>query len=244
LKCYFCEKTYLSKSALNNHLRSKHKEEHKNIEKGKRGRPIVKKDFQTEEYPFFFQTELRRYSPIEDRNHLIQREFNELYNKHSNKFIAIPLSMQEHPILSKLLYIKDKQPEESLKQELKQKKNIDIIFIEYLQFAENKTNENYFSLILKLILLLREFLLKVFSNLMVFELNNEMEFNDIFLDQFKYETIPDFCNDFYQSFLASEENNFFDMKSNEKVEILEIIQHFCIWLRLNKYTKSRLSLIK
>ena len=66
----------------------------------------------------------------------------------------------------------------------------------------------------------------------------------MFLEQFKHETIPDFCNDFYQSFLASEENDFFGMKSNEKVEILEIIQHFCIWLRLNKYTKSRLYLIK
>ena len=40
-----------------------------------------------------------------------------------------------------------------------------------------------------------------------------------------------------------EPNNFFDLDENvEKDEIIEIIQHFCIWLFKNEYTKSKLSL--
>ena len=40
-----------------------------------------------------------------------------------------------------------------------------------------------------------------------------------------------------------EPNNFFGIyEPNEKSEIIEIIQHFCIWLFKNEYTKSKLSL--
>ena len=40
-----------------------------------------------------------------------------------------------------------------------------------------------------------------------------------------------------------EPNNFFGIEDqDEKNEIIEIIQHFCIWLFKNEYTKSKLSL--
>ena len=40
-----------------------------------------------------------------------------------------------------------------------------------------------------------------------------------------------------------EPNNFFGIENNdEKNEIIEIIQHFCIWLFKKEYTKSKLSL--
>ena len=55
------------------------------------------------------------------------------------------------------------------------------------------------------------------------------------------EGLPDLCNEFYGEFM--EPNNFFDLNENEeKNEIIEIIQHFCIWLFKNEYTKSKLSL--
>ena len=40
-----------------------------------------------------------------------------------------------------------------------------------------------------------------------------------------------------------EPNNFFNLNNeNEMNEILDLIQHFCIWLFKNEYTKSKLSL--
>ena len=55
------------------------------------------------------------------------------------------------------------------------------------------------------------------------------------------EGLPDLCNEFYCGFL--EPNDFFGINDNkEREEIVEIIQHFCLWLFKNAYTKSRLSL--
>ena len=55
------------------------------------------------------------------------------------------------------------------------------------------------------------------------------------------ETLPELCNEFYTDFMES--NQFFGINSDdEKNEIIEIIQHFCIWLFKNDYTKSKLSL--
>ena len=43
------------------------------------------------------------------------------------------------------------------------------------------------------------------------------------------ENVPDSCNEFYTDFL--EMNDFFGMNSDkEKIEIIDLIQHFCIWL--------------
>jgi hypothetical protein len=55
------------------------------------------------------------------------------------------------------------------------------------------------------------------------------------------ENVPDSCNEFYTDFL--EMNDFFGMNSDkEKIEIIDLIQHFCIWLYKSFYTKSKLSL--
>ena len=55
------------------------------------------------------------------------------------------------------------------------------------------------------------------------------------------EKIPQLCNEFYSDFL--EENNFFGIiDEKDRLEIIEIIQHFCTWLYKQKYTKSKLSL--
>ena len=60
-------------------------------------------------------------------------------------------------------------------------------------------------------------------------------------DSYSPEGLPDLCNEFYGEFL--EPNNFFGLnEENEKNEIIEIIQHFCIWLFKCEYTKSKLSL--
>ncbi len=63
-----------------------------------------------------------------------------------------------------------------------------------------------------------------------------------FSGQLKGEILPELCNDFYIGYLT--DNAFFGFDDNEKSELLEIVQHFCIWLFKNGYTKSKLSLAK
>ena len=70
--------------------------------------------------------------------------------------------------------------------------------------------------------------------------NNSGEIKTV-TNEINSEGLPDLCNEFYGEFM--EPNNFFNIEDqDEKNEIIEIIQHFCIWLFRNEYTKSKLSL--
>ena len=117
----------------------------------------------------------------------------------------------------------------------KNEKTCDEIFYEYLISFMNKTNKKYFSLMLKFILLFRE----------CYDLSKNKEKKEgekkAVTDTLSPEGLPDLCNEFYGEFM--EPNNFFGIEeAEEKNEIVEIIQHFCIWLFKNEYTKSKLSL--
>ena len=109
-------------------------------------------------------------------------------------------------------------------------KTSDEIFYEYLSLFKDKTNEKYFLFMVKFILLFREFYIKHIKE------NENAEKED--KEKSILEGLPDLCNKFYGEFL--ERNNFFDFE-DEKNEIIEIIQHFCIWLFKNDYTSSKLS---
>jgi len=73
--------------------------------------------------------------------------------------------------------------------------------------------------------------------------DNKIEENKLedYSSQFNAEFLPELCNEFYSEFM--EPNNFFNLNNETEMnEILDIIQHFCIWLFKNEYTKSKLSL--
>ena len=99
----------------------------------------------------------------------------------------------------------------------------------------NQTNKKYFSFMLKFVLLFRE----------CYNISKNKEKKE---DEKKFvtnslspEELPNLCNEFYGEFM--EQNDFFGInEKDEKNEIVEIIQHFCIWLFKNGYTKSKLSL--
>ena len=98
-----------------------------------------------------------------------------------------------------------------------------------------KTNKKYFSLILKFIILFKE----CYDLSKNKDKKNEEKIS--LTDTLTPEELPDLCNEFYGEFM--EPNNFFGINDlNEKNEIVESIQHFCIWLFKNEYTKSKLSL--
>ena len=113
-------------------------------------------------------------------------------------------------------------------------KTCDDAFSEYLISFMNKTNRKYFSLMIKIILLLRE----------CYDLSKNKDKNEeekqAVTNSLPPQDLPDLCNEFF-AFL--EENEFFGINENgEGNEIVEIILHFCTWLFKSGYTSSKLSL--
>ena len=187
-------------------------------------------DFETTKYDVFFT--LNNREPEEGVNidiiPLVQEVFEFLYGgQYANKLFSTPTSYKENSILNNLA----NNAEFSKKN--KNEKSCDEVFYEYLATFKNKTNRKFFSLLIKFVLLFRE-CYDVSKN------RDNVEKKAV-TDTISPEGLPDLCNEFYGEFM--EPNNFFGIyEPNEKSEIIEIIQHFCIWLFKNEYTKSKLSL--
>ena len=227
-----CGKSYLSQPALSNHIKTKHLERLEGQPKRNRGRPpkYPKKyeDFEHSKYDNFFA--LNDRSPKDgstfDIVSLIQEVFNYIYeSSKADKLFSKPKSFNDIPVLFNLV------SRGSVTTKPQNEKTCDEVFTEYLITFINKTNRQYFSFILKFILLFRE----------CYEISKNKDKKE---DEKKAVTkalspdgLPDLCNEFYGEFL--EMNNFFGIDKNE---IIDIIQHFCIWLFKNGYTKSKLVL--
>ncbi len=118
---------------------------------------------------------------------------------------------------------------------MKNEKCCDEIFYEYLLSFKDKTNEKYFTLLLEFVLLFRE-CYDVSKNKTKNEENKKQVTNKL-----SAEELPDLCNEFYGEFL--DENDFFGIENQEdRNEIVDIIQHFCLWLYKSDFTKSKLTL--
>ena len=149
--------------------------------------------------------------------------FEDLYKKHSDNFSKKINEAKENPILK---YLIDKKTNLDLK-------ICDDIICSYLDSVAVLTNENYFIFVTKFIILFREC---VNVNQSKDEKYNEKEYSTCE----NAEIFPEQCNEFFSNFL--EKYQFFDFSDDDKAELIEIIQHFCYWLFLNNYTKSKLSL--
>ena len=111
----------------------------------------------------------------------------------------------------------------------KNEKTCDDAFTEYLINFIDKTNKMYFLFMIKFVLLFKEF----------YDLYKNKEKKDeekkTITNSLQPNELPDLCNEFYNDFLKM--NNFFGINEDE---IVEIIQHFCIWLFKNDFTKAKL----
>lgn len=145
-------------------------------------------------------------------------------------FVTKADKIEDMPILNKLST--NTEPEK-LEGEEKKKATCDSAFYQYLWEFKDKCNEKYFSLVIKFIVLFRECFNKIKRKSL--KEGEEMD-SSILLP----ETLPETCNEFYTDFM--ENNHFFGISEEETPEIIELIQHFCIWLYKNEYTKSKLSL--
>ena len=163
-------------------------------------------------------------------NSVVDEVFRFIYQgPNSDKLFSKPSNYKENPILNNLL---SQSPVSTL---AKNQRSCDEVFYEYLFIFKNKANQKFFTLMLKFILLFRE-CYDVSKNK-----ENKGENRKPVTNTLPPEGLPDLCNEFYGEFL--EPNNFFGIyDTQEKNEIIEIIQHFCIRLFKNEYTKSKLSL--
>ena len=221
---------------MNNHKKTKHPELPEVQQKRGRGRPRkyppkTAGDFESTKYEVFFT--LNNRAPEEgvsiEMPSLVEEVFHFLYEgPSSDKLFSHPKSYEENPILNQLVL----NSEVSTK--AKNEKTCDEVFYEYLYTFKTKTNRKFFSLLTKFVLLFRE----------CYDISKTKDSKDepkkSVTGIISPEGLPDLCNEFYGEFM--EPNNFFGIEENEKNEIIEIIQHFCIWLFKNEFTKSKLSL--
>ena len=230
-----CGKAFLSYPALYNHKKTKHPESFPDYLKRGRGRarklpPKAKNDFETNKYDTFFNKDGR--SPINEEeiniNKLIEEVFDFIYKSPlSNKLFSHPKNFKENPVLENLFIKKE------IDNKSNELKTCDDAFYEYLITFMEKTNNKFFALMLKFVLLYKE-CYDIFKNK-----DKKEEKKKTITNTLSPEDLPDLANEFYSEFVDN--NNYFD-NEEEKSEIIEIIQHFNLWLFKNNYSKSKLSI--
>ena len=156
---------------------------------------------------------------------LIQEAYNFIYESYiSFNHISKPKNFNDIPVLLNLT-------SRNIANKPNYEKTCDEAFTEYLISFMNKTNKTYFLFMLKFILLFREFY-NISKNI-----GKKDEEKKEITNYLPPNQLPDSCNEFYSDYLKI--NDFFGLNEDE---IVEIIQHFCIWLFKNNFTKSKLSL--
>ena len=255
-KCPECGKCYLSSPALTNHRKTKHNYGTEGEKKG-RGRPRKEQISSSSltqsilKFENFFLSDLRKIKNEEKINlSLIKNDLNEIFKQYKNEiFIDIDSFNKyqfgnfiienwekENPELEKNSRTAILGNEGNEEQEIINKPNIDSIFFLYLKELSNLTNKEYFKFILKFIVLFRECINQFRDNLVNRNhiSGNKKKYTEIYCG----ETIPDICNHFCVDFMEQHKN--FGI---EILELVEIVQHFCYWLYVNKYTLSQLTLL-
>ena len=222
---------------MNNHIKTKHPERLEGQAKRGRGRPRKyppkqQADFESTKYESFFNLPHRKSEEgiIVNITKLVENVFNAIYlGPYADKLFSRPKSYEENFILNNL------EKNEKISDKPRNIRSCDEVFYEYLSIFKDKANDKYLTLIIKFILLFRE-CYDVSKNKDI-----PLEKREQVTNKLTPEGLPDLCNEFYGEFL--EGNNFFGIEDqNDRQEIIEIIQHFCIWLFKNDYTKSKLSL--
>ena len=255
-KCPECGKCYLSSPALTNHRKTKHNYGTEGEKKG-RGRPRKEQISSSSltqsilKFENFFLSDLRKIKNEEKINlSLIKNDLNEIFKQYKNEiFIDIDSFNKyqfgnfiienwekENPELEKNSRTAILGNEGNEEQEIINKPNIDSIFFLYLKELSNLTNKDYFWFILKFIILFRECINQFRDNLI--NKNHISEKKNKYTQIYCAETIPDICNDFCVDFMEQHKNFGIDI-----LELVEIVQHFCYWLYVNKYTLSQLTLL-
>lgn len=216
-QCKYCEKTYLSDIALNNHVKTKHAHLIENISRG-RGRPrknqpyINSNQLISHKFNSFFDKDLRarRKDELFPLVESSKENFNNIYTKYKGKLFKNLDSAEDFSFI-----------------DCKKEGTCDLAFWKYIEFVHEKVNREYFDFVFKFVILFRECI-------------NGLKSTDsgVFSEHETAEQVPDMCNEFISDFM--EANDYYGLDMNE---LIELIQHCCHWLWENQYTTSRLTLV-
>ena len=260
-RCPDCDKCYLSGPALTTHRKTKHGYGI-NGEKRARGRPrkeCINENISTNpqnKFIYFFGEEHRKLINEQEMINLdiIKQNiktifkqckeslFNDIEDVEKYNFYNLIVDNWEKDepefeqecfssiVVNMNLPVKDNN--ENFNINKVQSYNLDYIFFFYLKEFYKSVNKVYFWFILKFIILFREFLNQTRKN---FVKNGE---NKDFTQLYNAEIIPEMFNEFLLDFMES-----YDYFGLNKNELIELIQHFCYWLNINRYSQTQLSLI-
>ena len=259
-RCPDCDKCYLSGPALTTHRKTKHGYGI-NGEKRARGRPrkeCINENISTNpqnKFIYFFGEEHRKLINEQEMINLdiIKQNiktifkqckeslFNDIEDVEKYNFYNLIIDDWEKDepefeqecfssiVVNMNLPVKDNNENFNIKV---QSYNLDCIFFFYLKEFYKSVNKVYFWFILKFIILFREFLNQTRKN---FVKNGE---NKDFTQLYNAEIIPEMFNEFLLDFMES-----YDYFGLNKNELIELMQHFCYWLNINRYSQTQLSLI-
>lgn len=226
-KCEVCGKSYLSKPAVTQHLKTKHPDMLNGIKRG-RGRP--KKDdgqeaqINTRETfmkTFFDKSSRLKGVDIYDVKQELLHCFKTLYTDYKDVLFKDSAELDlEYPLLTL----------QSSEFDSEGAKTYDQAIVQYLEYVGSKSSKSFFLFACKFSILFREFINK--SKLKLEDVKHPFSVHN------SAESVPESCNDFIVDFL--EENSFFNLDMNE---LIEEIQHFCTWLYENGHTMSMLTLV-
>ena len=256
-KCPDCDKCYLSPPALVTHRKTKHGY---NTEADKKSRGRPKREDQQEtcyqnallKYNNFFKDESRKIDDNEEKVNLdtVKQNILNFFGQYKNKLFKDIDNIENYPFYQLIINNWNNKnhdfPIECFSDNIRNdnintsnKYNsppLEQIFFLYLKELSNKTNKTYFLLVNQFILLFRECINSIKKDQVKEELKTDKakEYSQIF----SAEGIPESCNDFFLEFMQP--NNYYGLTEKE---LIEIAQHFCFWLYLNKYTHSYLTLL-
>ena len=260
-KCPDCDKCYLSGPALIIHRKNKHGY---NPEMEKKSRDRPKKEEQQEtsfqnaqlKYDNFLNNSTRKKNgeneneENEDINlDVIKDNFTNIFRQCKTDLFSNIEKIDNYPFYQLTVNNWEKDNQELEKEffndsnkndnETTNKGSIpylDQIFFLYLKEFAAKTNKNYYWFLHKFIVLFREYI-NSSKKEQIREANTngiEKEYSQLF----NAEGIPESCNDFFLEFMQP--NKYYGLNEGE---LIELAQHFCFWLYLNKYTHSYLILL-
>ena len=169
---------------------------------------------------------------------VIPQVFEDIYVKYGERCFIWPGHFSDHPLLKMFLNGNN----HISKEEEKSKKTCDEVFYEYLSHVRKFTNRYYFCLVMKFVLLMRECINISRQKEIDSSNGNSAKTWREYSSFVNAETVPEIFNEFVTEYL--ENNDYFGIElENDRNEIIELIQHFCVWIYINGYTQSRLSLV-
>ena len=262
-----CGKEYLSQPAYCNHKKIKHSPEyisetlHAQEKLEEDNKKCIK---EKENYNEFLNKEKRKPNYLElneDKKDEIEKSirnnFNEIYSLVKNQFLnsskwetpeEYPLYKEVHDnwegnelkkAISYFHNAKSNYVSKSKRRNLKkiESPTIDKLFILYLKHVSKLTNNSYINIIIKFIILFREYINELKAGQVTPNIIEDGKKD--FTQLFHARELTYLCNNFFLEFLPK----FNSVVSDEnKEEFKEIIQHFCYWLFDNHYAKSILHL--